>query len=143
MAEQQIIVNELDLRRAREDLAGLCSSLDAKRPMAWQTYGYSQTVSFEMTHMAYSRSGAAQGAVHRILDMYWQDAPRVKSPAADQAGAWETRVDQILSKVNALAKLRKTDRRNLVGRDAGLVYRAADGKPLSAPLGKHPANTYR
>lgn len=129
-----IVVNTSDISRAREELAGWAGALDAKRPTAWSQYGYASEVTFQQLLTAYERGGPAQGAVHRILDKCWQDLPRIKAPNADEATPWEKKVGKLLKSVRAWAKLRDFDRRNMVGRYAGLIYRVADNKPLREPL---------
>ena len=131
----EIIINESDLYRmacAREELAG--GSLDAKRPAAWSAYGYPEHVTFSRLLAAYERGGAAHGAVQRLLDGCWQALPRIKRPDDDKVSPWEVKVSAALKAVNAWAKLRDLDRRNMVGRFAAVIYRVRDGKPLRDPL---------
>ena len=132
----KITVNTSDyaIRCAREDLVGWAGALDAKRPRAWQQYGYPDTVTFQHLMNAYSRGGPGHGAVHRILDKCWQERPRIKQPEADKPTDWETKLSTMLTGINAWAKLRDLDRRNMVGRYAALIYRVADGRKLSEPL---------
>jgi hypothetical protein len=132
----EIVINEASLReivRARESLLG---SLDAKRPRAWDQYGYSESVSFEQLLQAYERGGAAYGAVHRLLDKCWQEKPRIKRPDSDEETPWEAAVDALLTSMGGWQKLRDFDRRNMVGRYAGLIYRVADNMALREPLGR-------
>jgi len=129
-----IVINTSDLSRAREEFVGLFGSLDSKRPDAWVTYGYPADITFQKLLTAYERGGPAQGAVHRILDKCWQELPRIKQPDADKPTPWETKLSKLMKSVGAWAKLRDFDRRNMVGRYAGLIYRVADNKPLSEPL---------
>ena len=133
MSLMEFVTNTYDLQRAREALAGF-GSLDAKRPTAWQSYGYPTDVTFPRLLAAYERGGAAHGAVHRLLDKCWQQLPRIKSPASDQETPWEQRTAAMLRGVSAWAKLRDLDRRNMVGRYAALIYHVADGKALREPL---------
>lgn len=128
-----IVTNSYEAARARaEFLGGL--GLDAKRPTAWVQYGYSTSISFDMLLAAYERGGAAQGAVHRLLDGCWLKLPRIKNPASDKESDWEKKTAKVLRSINAWAKLRDFDRRNLVGRYAALIYRVGDNKALSEPL---------
>ena len=149
----QIVINasDLDTILARQEFTG---SLDAKRTTAWAQYGYPEQVGFELLKKAYDRSGAAQGAVHRILDKCWQAKPRVKKrkPEADvKANAqpkkgsqtkqetdeptpWEKKLDKLMKSIKGWQKLRDFDRRNMVGRYAALIYRVADSKELREPL---------
>jgi len=128
-----LVTNSYEVAQARSEfLGGL--GLDAKRPTAWAQYGYSDAISFGMLLAAYERGGAAHGAVHKLLDGCWQKLPRIKSPASDKESAWEKKAAKVLRGLNAWAKLRDFDRRNLVGRYAALFYRVGDGEALRDPL---------
>lgn len=134
---QQIVINEadlLDLARQRRSL--LSGSLDTKREGAWDQYGYPETLDFATLYKAYKRTGAGQGAVHRLLAKCWQETPRIKQPKADKETRWETDLKALLDGIKGWQKLRDFDRRNLVGRYAGLILRVADGKALSEPLAR-------
>lgn len=134
---QPITVNttDLELRRMREALlAGTPGALDAKRPDAWATYGYPTEVGTVALRIAYERTGAGRGAVHRLLDKCWQERPRIKRPDTDEVTPWETSVDKLLTAISGWQKLRDWDRRNMVGCFAGLILRVGDGKALREPL---------
>lgn len=131
--QQQFTINELDMIRSREAVYGM-GSLDAKRPDAWRVYGYPDEITFERMLAAYSRGGPGHGAVHRILDKCWQENPRIKRPESDDVTSWEAKTNQLLASINAWAKLRDLDRRNMVGRYAALIYRVGDGLRLDQPL---------
>lgn len=131
----ELIVNLDDLLRRREEFLSGVGALDAKRPNAWRTYGYPDTVTFQMLLQAYERGGPARGAVHRILDKCWQAKPRIKQPKADEPTPWEEKLGKTLDSIGAWKKLRDFDRRNMVGRYAALIYRVADGRALREPLG--------
>lgn len=137
MSTITVNTSDYELRRAREGLLGdFIGALDAKRPAAWQQYGYDQEVSFAKLKTAYDRNGAGFGAVHRILDKCWEDNPRIKSPASDKETPWEVKVNALMTKVGAWAKLADFDRRNLIGRYSALIYRIGDNKALSEELGR-------
>ena len=122
------------MRLAREALLGWAGSLDAKRPRAWEQFGYPTEVTFAQLLTAYSRGGPGHGAVHRLLDRCWMHRPRIKRPEADAESGWEEGVERILRPL--WRRLRDLDRRNMIGRYAGLIYRVADGRALSEPLGR-------
>lgn len=132
----QITVNSYDLACARAEFAASWGALDAKRPTAWTQYGYPQNLTFDDFYRAYERGGVGNGAVHRILDGCWEDVPRIKKPKADKPDQWEEGIGRVFEDLNIWGKLQDFDRRNLVGRYAGLVYRIADGQQLNEPLGK-------
>lgn len=123
-----------DVIRSREELASFFLGLDAKRPGAWMQYGWPETVGFDQMYRAYERSGAGFGAVHRLVDGCWKKTPRIKSPWQDNETPWERKVSQVIKSIRGWAKLKELDRRNMVGRYAGLIYRVADNKPLDQPL---------
>lgn len=125
---------DYEILRARQSLA--FGSLDAKRPTAWLQYGYQETLTFSHFLAAYERGGAGHGAVHRILDKCWQEMPRIKAPTSNKETPWESAVKKVLQGINGWQKLRDFDRRNMVGRYAGLIYRVADGQPLREPLAR-------
>ncbi len=135
----QVTINASDLDaivRARTAALGSAYGgvLDGKRPAAWTQYGWPETLTFEQLYSAYERTGPGFGAVHRLRDKCWQKPPRIKAKASDVETPWETKLTATLKAINGWSKLRDFDRRNLVGRFAGLIYRVADGKPLSEPL---------
>jgi uncharacterized protein len=128
-------VNETDLLRlieSREEFLG--GAIDAKRPTAWRQYGYPQEISFAQLFQAYSRGGAGQGAVHRMLDGCWQALPRIKAKGSEDETPWEKAVAELLKSINGWAKLREFDRRNMVGHWSALIYRVGDGRALSEPM---------
>ena len=108
--------------------------LDQKRPGAWEQYGWPKDVTFELMYQAYERTGAGQGAVHRLLDGCWEQLPRIKRPEDDAKSDWENNVDALFKSIKLWAKLKEFDRRQMVGRYGGLIYRVADGKTLDQPL---------
>lgn len=130
-----VIVNvDQSVIRSREELLAFAQGLDQKRPTAWVQYGWPSRVNFDILYRAYERTGAGNGAVHRLLDGCWQALPRIKQPGSDDIGTWEKEVSNLFKSIKAWAKLKEFDRRNLIGRYAGLIYRVADDKALSEPL---------
>lgn len=126
--------SESEVIRSREELASFLLGLDAKRPGAWTQYGWPETVSFDQMYRAYERSGAGFGSVHRILDGCWQETPRIKKKGSDKETPWESKVLGLIDSIKGWQKFKDFDRRNLIGRYAGLIYRVADNKPLDQPL---------
>lgn len=130
-----VVVNvDQSVIRSREELLAFAMGLDQKRPTAWVQYGWPDQVTFELMYRAYERTGAGNGAVHRLLDGCWQALPRIKAPGSDDIGTWETEVTKLFKSLGLWAKIKDFDRRNLIGRYAGLIYRVADGKQLREPL---------
>ena len=116
-----------DMIRAREALAW--GSLDAKRPSAWETYGYPERIEFPALLRAYKRTGPGNRAVSLVLASCWRHTPAIKRKGVDG----ESDADKLLSKV--WGKLRAWDERNLVGRYGGLILRLADGRQLREEVG--------
>lgn len=131
----EIIVNTSDLSRARmEHLAAFGMSLDAKRPTAWNEYGYKESLTIDDYRRAYERGGAGHGAVHKLLARCWAEWPRIKKPDSDDETSWETDIGKMLQDFNGWKKFEGFDRRNLIGRFSALIYRVADSKQLREPL---------
>lgn len=134
---RNLVINEADLIRARTAaLSFFGGSLDNKRPDAWEQFGYPTEVTFAQLLTAYKRGGAGQGAVHRLLDGCWEERPRIKKKGSEDVTPWEEGVSEVLKGINAWAKLRDFDRRNMVGHYAALIYRVGDGRALRDPLQK-------
>lgn len=130
----QITANEAEIIKARLNLFATLG-LDAKRgEVAWQVYGYPESIGFDKLLAAYERHPAAHGAVHKLLDKCWQDVPRIKRPEDDEESAFEDAIHKLMRGFRGWAKLRDFDRRNMIGRYAGLIYRVADGLELREPL---------
>lgn len=130
-----VVVNvDQSVIRSREELLAFAQGLDQKRPTAWVQYGWPSRVDFDLLHRAYERTGGGNGSVHRLLDGCWQALPRIKKPGSDDIGDWEKSVTSLFKSIKAWAKLKELDRRNLIGRYAGLIYRVADGKNLDEPM---------
>lgn len=130
----QIVTNTYELQRAREEMARDFGALDAKRPAAWDTYGYKQDLTFDDYLRAYERGGPAHGAVQRLVAKCWEKSPRIKAPTADKTSPWEESTSAVLKGVKFWQAFQDFDRRNLIGRYAALIYRVADNKRLSEPL---------
>lgn len=137
MPVQRYVLNasDLELIRSRQEVA-YGAVLDEKRPRAWTEYGYPERVTIDRLRAAYERGGAGHGAVHRLLDKCWQSWPRIKSPETDEAGPFEKAVADLFKKRRLWVKLKDFDRRNLIGRYAGLIYRVADGRKVHEKLGR-------
>lgn len=114
--------NPEDVIRAREML--FAGSLDAKRPNAWETYGWPEHVTFPAMLRAYKRTGPGNAAVSRVLAACWRKQPAIKR-GGDEG---ESDADKLLKPF--WGKVRAWDERNLVGRYAGLILRLADGLAL-------------
>lgn len=131
---RQVVVNERTIREIIRSREGLLGGMDAKRPSSWDTFGYQLTVTFDLLLQAYQRNGAAHGAVHRILDKCWAEHPRIKQKGSDDETQWEESVEAVLRAVNGWQKLRDFDRRNMIGRYAGLILRVADNQTPDQPM---------
>lgn len=133
----EIVTNTYEVARARgEYLAQFGGTLDAKRPTAWQQYGYKAGLDIEDYRRAYERGGAGHGAVHKLLGVCWREWPRIKKPDSDDETPWEVGIGKMLQAFNGWKKFEGFDRRNLIGRFAALIYRVADGQTLDQPLVK-------
>jgi hypothetical protein len=139
-ALQMAVNHALSERKAcleRQMLAGI----DNKRPGAWKEYGYKDNLTFADFYQLYKRGGLAHGAVHLLYEKCWETLPWViegteydnKRPWTQ----WEKRVRMQFAGLNVWQAAREADRMRLVGRYAGLLIQAADGKSWDVELTKN------
>lgn len=105
--------------------------LDAKRTSAWASYGYKDLLTYDDYAKAYERNGAAFGAVHRVVDKCWQTNPTIKIGEQEAP-----KVAAEFKRLAAWAKIYDMDRRNAIGRYAGMVAQIKDGRQWNEPADK-------
>mgnify|MGYP002347470659 CR=1 FL=1 len=130
-------LNDLRMARARMGLlspGGL--GLDQKRSMAWCEYGFPEEVSYDMLFNLYRRGGIAHGAVNKLAGLCWKTAPEVIEGGEDDRSedetAWEKSISGTLSP-SLWRQLADADRRRLVGRYAGIIFRLRDSQAWDQP----------
>lgn len=118
------------------------SGLDAKRSNAWASYGYPDVISFGDYMKAYKRSGAGNGAIHKLLGKCWEECPKVhEGDEADDSRErtrFEIEVENLFNdkRLLTLQRLIDFDRRNMAARYSALIYQVADGMQWDKPLKK-------
>lgn len=111
---------------------------DAKRPQAWQEYGYPEQLCFDDFFRLYERHGVAHGVVHRLVEKCWETSPRViegdewddKTPETK----WEAEFGKLAKRVKLWRAMADADVRRLVGRYSCLILQVADGKNWDQPV---------
>lgn len=113
-------------------------SIDAKRPTAWDNYGYKDALGFDDFYRLWRRGSVAHGAVGRLIGKCWQDNPDVIQGAPENKATvktrWEKELEAFDSQYKLWDKLRDADLRRCVGGYSALILQVADGKKWSDPL---------
>lgn len=92
-------------------------------------FGYPSQLQFLLFWNMYRRFGIATAVVDLIPDEGWRDTPIIE---ADDA--WLREFERLTKRVKLWSRLKAVDKRQRVGRYAGLYMRVKDGKQPSEPL---------
>lgn len=138
MQDAKLILNELVRERQKflsESMAGNGLSLDTKRDLLWEEFGYPRTITDRMCRIAYERHPPAHAIVNRIHSKTWQHKPQIVESievSNKQSTKWEIDVNKIFSK--ALPAFMDADHKNIINKFSGLLIRYRDGLPLDQPV---------
>ncbi|MNQ14508.1 hypothetical protein D3C85_274620 [compost metagenome] len=113
-------------------------SIDAKRPCAWDAYGYPENPCFQDFYRLWARGGIAHGTVMRLNEKCFEDDPEViegdPESRATAPTRWEKDFNALAKRLKLWEKFRETDMRRLVGQYACLILQVADNKAWNQPL---------
>lgn len=96
-------------------------------------YGYPAQVTFFNLWNMYRRFGVAGNVVKLPAETCWSSDPKVESTDA----SFTRDFDKLVESVRLWTRLQGLDKRQRVGRYAGLLMRVSDGKELKEPLDKN------
>lgn len=96
----------------------------------YEDFGYPQSLEFTQFLNMYRRFGVAKAVVDILVDLTWVDAPQIKSDSESFINAFEKLAD----KTKLWNRMKGLDKRQRVGRYAGLYVQARDGKPPNEEL---------
>lgn len=105
---------------------------DTKHHRLWAEFGYSESLDFFMFHDAYKRHPLAKAAVHRILDETWKDNPWITDGDQLKDTGPSVLANELLERF--VMQFKDADRRQMVGRYAGIIVRYADGRMTDQPV---------
>lgn len=112
---------------------------DTKRPTAWHDYGFPQGLYFRDYWSMYKRNGIAKAGVMRHIEKTWTSPPEVRTDVeAKELNDWEKGFADMAKRTQLWNALRGADKRNRVGRYAGVVLLFADNKRLQEPVDRVP-----
>lgn len=92
-------------------------------------YGYPQTITFKQFWNMYRRFGVAHNVVDLPVDTGWMNNPVIVGPAA-----FLTAFEDLKKKTNLFNRIQALDKRQRVGRYAGLYIRVRDNTKPSQPI---------
>lgn len=111
---------------------------DSKRPTAWRSFGWAETLSFQDYYRMWERGGLAHGAVNRTIAKCWQDDPEVIEGAPEETKrpptAWEQEFKAFAKSSKLWECMREADLRRVVGKYSALILQIADGKTWNQPV---------
>lgn len=138
-SEMQVALNNItsiQLARAFAAAGMMGQTSNSKRDRIYDEFGYPASLGFDDYYRAYDRNAIAAAAVDRTTDDCWVDYPEVfeGSKKQDKEGlsAWDETAAKILNE--CWPQLVETDRRNNVGRYAGVLLQVRDGLTWENPI---------
>lgn len=131
-------VNDLRIARARMGLINSSMGLDQKRFGAWCEYGFKDELEFQDFYNLFRRGGVAHGAVNKIVQTCWSNAPQIiegdDQDRAKDVTPWENRLKPVFKGGRFWRAFAEADRRRMVGRYSALLLRVRDSGRLSEPI---------
>lgn len=111
---------------------------DAKRPMAWQSFGWPAHLTFQDYYRMWERGGLAHGAISRTISKCWQDEPEIIEGEEEDKKrpktAWEKEFKAFAKTHKLWECVREADMRRTVGKYSALILQVADGKMWNQPV---------
>jgi hypothetical protein len=132
---QEIIANanqSFSLRDLRESTTNsLTGGYDFADPLhnIYSDFGYPFTLTFFNFWNMYRRFGIARAVCNIPPDFTWSDLPEI-----DGGDKFNSELEQLALNIKLWARLKGLDRRQRVGRYAGLFVRVKDDKELTEPI---------
>ena len=96
----------------------------------YSEFGYPQELEFFNLWNMYRRFGTAKAVVNKPVELCWSTSPNIESESDDFNSAFEIMSERI----SLWNRLQGLDKRQRVGRYAGLFMRIRDGKAPSEPI---------
>lgn len=98
-------------------------------------FGYPSEVTFEQAYETYRRNGIAKAAIEKTIAKTWETMPCILEDEKqhDETGH-EKEIRKRFQKLRFWQALKEADRRSMVGKYAGLVFRFADNTPMDKPV---------
>lgn len=129
----QLIANAV--RRLGALFPGYFGGGNAKHTNMYAEYGYPEAPTFDDFYRLYKRNGVARGAINKTINKTWQTAPYLlEGDSVHEENARERAARDLFNRIHFWNKLKEADRKSMVGRYAGVIFRFADGKPFSEPV---------
>lgn len=124
----EFIANNLSDLLSRTGSIRTAVGMDAKRPRAWEEYGYPDEVSFDQLYLMWRRGGMAHGAVERLIDKCWSNDPWLLE-GTEKADDWEetpleAQWRRYAQAVQLWTEFSRADRMRLVGGCSALLLEA-------------------
>lgn len=129
--EAQLLINTLNDVRSRiaQVISGGYDFADTIHNL-FLDYGYPQTLDFFNYWNMYRRFGIAKNIVELPPDITWMRVPTIESPNAQFVREFE----RLEKEIELWIRMHALDKRQRVGRYAGMFFRIRDGKSPDKPI---------
>jgi uncharacterized protein len=98
-------------------------------------FGFPKNLTFQHFYQMYRRNGFAKAAVNKTVGKTWQSNPYIQeNDNAEDVTPLEKLIVKRFEKIRFWQVLAEADRRSLVGKYAGVIFRFADGKRFNEPV---------
>lgn len=118
-------------QQARQQFATQFQNPDQAHPQDWGDFGYKNDPVFSDYYALYSRTGVGNAAVDMPVAKCWETSPCVES-----SDAFTQALKIVERKTQIWQRLKGLDRRQRVGRYAGMILFVADGLTPEQPVKK-------
>lgn len=111
---------------------------NTKHTNLYKEYGYPKDPAFDDFYQQYDRNGFASGAINETVRKTWQTYPFLLEATKDDKPHSETTAEEALreglERLQFWTKLKDADRKSMVGKYAGVIFRFRDGKRMREPV---------
>lgn len=124
-AGEEFAINALNtFNRGGSSWSGGYHAADKRHDM-WSVGGYTSEITFEQHLQMYSRCGIARGGIDLDIAKTWQTMPKITDgegkDSKESLTQFEKDIEWLIKERDFLFRLKELDRKQMVGRYAGLV----------------------
>lgn len=120
---------------SRSDITGLYAAVSGWHDNntlhnIYNDFGYPTSLKFENYFSMYDRFGPAKAVVDTVVNLCWLNAPKIQS----KSERFEREVKALIKQTNLWNRVKGLDKRQRVGRYAGMLVEIKDGKRLDTEM---------
>ncbi len=100
----------------------------------FKDYGWPEDLRFEQLYRMYRRNGLAAAGIDKTILKTWEDSPKVWETEDPAETPLEAQIRQRFEDLRFWGRMAEADRRSMVGRYGGVIFRFADGRRFHEPV---------